>query len=177
MAGPLTSKAEQSYEPVKKDHDNDNDSESELGKEDEPEQPLLFPEKNEITIQERPVRRHTIRTVIITLMACAAIALGAQLAASYGAFTAITGQKDDECPCRPSDVPQYFQTSPELWAGPTATGKAAFLAQTRTFDPTGYVPNGPLQTSIPVQGMAPDDSIFRHMGCVDVTQSVCLMIC
>src|SRR5271165_4658176 len=27
-------------------------------------------------------------------------------------------------------VPQYFQTSPELWAGPTATGQAPFLAQT-----------------------------------------------
>ena len=28
-------------------------------------------------------------------------------------------------------VPQYFQTSPELWAGPTATGRAPFLAATK----------------------------------------------
>ncbi len=70
------------------------------------------------------------------------------------------------CPCRPSDVPQYFQTSPELWAGPTPTGKAAFLAQTRTFNPTAtYVPNAPLQTSIPIEGMGSGNkSIFELMG-------------
>ncbi|RDA85169.1 hypothetical protein CP532_2371 [Ophiocordyceps camponoti-leonardi (nom. inval.)] len=70
------------------------------------------------------------------------------------------------CPCKPSKVPQYFQTSPELWAGPTATGKPAFLAETMSWSPTGaYVPNQPLQTAVPVQGMAPtDQSIFRLMG-------------
>lgn len=74
--------------------------------------------------------------------------------------------RDDSCPCRPKDVPQYFQTSPELWAGPTATGRPAFMAQTRTFDPTGtYVPNEPLQTSIPIEGMSSaNTSIFKMMG-------------
>lgn len=62
-------------------------------------------------------------------------------------------------------VPQYFQTSPELWAGPTATGKAAFMAQTRVV-PTGtFVPNHPLQTQVPIQGMtAQNESIFNLMG-------------
>lgn len=63
-------------------------------------------------------------------------------------------------------VPQYFQTSPELWAGPTATGKPAFLAQTREVDAHAtFVPNEPLQTGMPIQGMKDDDqSIFRMMG-------------
>ncbi|RAL63244.1 hypothetical protein DID88_004322 [Monilinia fructigena] len=48
-----------------------------------------------------------------------------------------------------TNVPQYFQTTPELWAGPTATGRAPFLAQTNpvSFAPTlmghlsPYLPN------------------------------------
>lgn len=92
-----------------------------------------------------------------------------------------------DCPCAPTPttptkVPQYFQTEPELWAGPTRTGKAPFLAQTRTWpvaDATGtgtgtlppptagatYVPNEPLQTAIPVEGMREGDPpIFALMG-------------
>lgn len=75
---------------------------------------------------------------------------------------------DSDCDCsKPTTtVPQYFQTSPELWAGPTATGAPAFLAQTRTFDPTAtFVPNQPLQTAIPIEGMgAQNESIFQMMG-------------
>ncbi|GAO18775.1 hypothetical protein UVI_02052590 [Ustilaginoidea virens] len=64
------------------------------------------------------------------------------------------------------DVPQYFQTSPELWAGPTATGRAPFMAQSRTFEPTAtFVPNEPLQTSLPIDGMGSGNkSIFNMMG-------------
>jgi hypothetical protein len=84
-----------------------------------------------------------------------------------------------ECPCqKPGDVPQYFQTSPQIWPGPTATGKAPFLAQTRTFASTGsYVPNTPLQTAVPITGMAEgDESIFRMMGCVVIFPcAVCLL--
>ena len=38
----------------------------------------------------------------------------------------------------------------------------------RTFDPTAtYVPNAPLQTAIPVDGMGSENrSIFQMMGCV-----------
>lgn len=77
--------------------------------------------------------------------------------------------KGSPCDCDASPtatVPQYFQTSPELWAGPTATGAPAFLAQTRTFDPTAtYVPNAPLQTAVPVEGMgSANESIFQMMG-------------
>ncbi|RKK65730.1 hypothetical protein BFJ69_g16025 [Fusarium oxysporum] len=72
------------------------------------------------------------------------------------------------CPCQPSRVPQYFQTSPELWPGATATGKPAFMAQTRVFEPTAavtFVPNDPLQTSIPIEGMKEGNkSIFKMMG-------------
>ncbi|KKF94256.1 3-phytase A [Ceratocystis platani] len=53
-------------------------------------------------------------------------------------------------------ISNYFQTKPELFPGPTATGKAAFLAQTMSFDPlatTIYEPNTPLQTVLPISGM------------------------
>ncbi|KAL5614367.1 hypothetical protein BROUX41_004473 [Berkeleyomyces rouxiae] len=90
------------------------------------------------------------------------------------------------CHCPPpsaptATVPDYFQTTPELFPGPTATGKAAFLAQTISFDPlatTIYEPNAPLQTALPISGMPGGDSggknqtgahrppanIFRLMG-------------
>ncbi len=64
-------------------------------------------------------------------------------------------------------VPQYFQTSPELWAGPTATGRAPFLAQTNpiSFAPSAtYVPNAPLETAVPIVGNLQNQSIFHLMG-------------
>ncbi|RNJ61289.1 hypothetical protein D7B24_000145 [Verticillium nonalfalfae] len=64
-----------------------------------------------------------------------------------------------------ADVPQYFQTSPQLWAGPTATGRAPFLAQTRVVPTGSFVPNSPLQTAMPIEGMATqDEGLFRLMG-------------
>ncbi|KAL1896220.1 hypothetical protein Cpir12675_002928 [Ceratocystis pirilliformis] len=60
-------------------------------------------------------------------------------------------------PTATATVPDYFQTKPELFPGPTATGKAAFLAQTMSFDPlatTIYEPNTPLQTVLPISGMS-----------------------
>jgi hypothetical protein len=66
-----------------------------------------------------------------------------------------------------ASVPQYFQTSPELWAGPTATGRAPFLAQTNpiSFGPSAtYVPNTPLETALPIVGNTQNQSIFHLMG-------------
>ncbi|RDW64754.1 putative 3-phytase A [Coleophoma cylindrospora] len=65
------------------------------------------------------------------------------------------------------NVPQYFQTTPELWAGPTATGRAPFLAQTNpvSFMPDAtYVPNNPLETAAPIMGQNQNESIFHLMG-------------
>jgi hypothetical protein len=65
-------------------------------------------------------------------------------------------------------IPQYFQTSPELWPGPTATGRAPFLAATNpvTFASTQtFAANEPLETGEPIVGQKPgDESIFRKMG-------------
>jgi hypothetical protein len=64
-------------------------------------------------------------------------------------------------------VPQYFQTTPELWAGPTATGVAPFLAQTNpvSFGPSAtYIPNAPLETAMPIVGNPQNASIFHLMG-------------
>jgi hypothetical protein len=66
-----------------------------------------------------------------------------------------------------TEIPQYFQTSPELWAGPTATGRAPNLAQTNpvSFAPTAtFVPNTPLETAIPIVGSRQNESIFHLMG-------------
>lgn len=64
-------------------------------------------------------------------------------------------------------VPQYFQTSPQIYAGPTKTADIApFLAQTNAF-PIGTasnLPNVPLATAIPIQGNSNDSNIFQLMG-------------
>jgi hypothetical protein len=79
-----------------------------------------------------------------------------------------SGIATSECDKLTTTVPQYFQTSPELWAGPTATGRAPFLAQTNpvSFDPTAtFVPNAPLETAMPIMGgNNQNQSIFHHMG-------------
>lgn len=111
--------------------------------------------------RSRADRRY--RTTILVLVVALILLLASNLYMSLPYF--FPGRGPGSCPA-PSKVPQYFQTSPELWAGPTATGHAAFLAQTRTFNPTAtFVPNEPLQTAIPVKGMEPgNDTIFKMMG-------------
>ncbi|MCJ1375051.1 hypothetical protein MMC20_006285 [Loxospora ochrophaea] len=61
---------------------------------------------------------------------------------------------------------QVFQTTPEVFAGPTATGQAPFLAQSNPapFGTASFVPNAPLETAIPIAGDASDTSIFTLMG-------------
>lgn len=74
---------------------------------------------------------------------------------------------DESSTATTTDIPQYFQTSPELWAGPTKTGKAPFLAETNpvSFAPTvTFVPNSPLETAIPIVGAPDNQSFFQLMG-------------
>ncbi|KAJ5678859.1 hypothetical protein N7462_007103 [Penicillium macrosclerotiorum] len=61
--------------------------------------------------------------------------------------------------------PNWFQTSPDLYAGTTATGAAPFLAEINPapFGEATYVPNAPLETSEPIQG-ANGRNIFHLMG-------------
>ncbi|KAL9583294.1 MAG: hypothetical protein Q9212_002795 [Teloschistes hypoglaucus] len=66
-----------------------------------------------------------------------------------------------------TSVPQYFQTSPEIYAGPTQTGAAPFLAATNPapFGATrSFVANAPLETALPIAGNAQNASIFHLMG-------------
>lgn len=102
---------------------------------------------------------------MVSLISCILLSVAINLAFSPGALGHRPGS-DCDCPAPAPKVPQYFQTSPELWAGPTATGAPAFLAQTRAFDPAAtFVPNQPLQTAVPVEGAAPgNESIFQMMG-------------
>lgn len=115
-----------------------------------------------------PFKSKEPRHATYILSVCLIILLASTLFLSlpYSFTGAVFGGRCSSCPCAPSRVPQYFQTSPELWAGPTATGVPAFMAQTRVIDATAtYVPNEPLQTSIPIEGMQQgNESIFRNMG-------------
>ena len=67
-----------------------------------------------------------------------------------------------------STTPWYYQTSPELFAGPTPTGLIApFLAQTNPA-PFGmeasFVANAPLETNVPISGNTMNQSIFQLHG-------------
>jgi hypothetical protein len=63
-------------------------------------------------------------------------------------------------------TPQYFQTSPKLWAGPTPTGEAPFLVQTNPapFASVSYIPNQPLETQVPISGNRDNKNIFQLHG-------------
>jgi len=65
-----------------------------------------------------------------------------------------------------STVPDYFQTTPELFAGPTPTGPAPFLAETNPapFPSLSYIPPAPLETQEPISGNTQNASIFQQMG-------------
>ncbi|RKK65862.1 hypothetical protein BFJ69_g15913 [Fusarium oxysporum] len=112
----------------------------------------------------RPNRGSRSMTLLISTVAIIFLASNVYLGLPY----AFSDSGPGSCPCQPPRVPQYFQTSPELWPGATATGKLAFMAQTRVFEPTAaatFVPNDPLQTSIPIEGMTEGNkSIFKMMG-------------
>ena len=73
-----------------------------------------------------------------------------------------------ECDCASTTtVPQYFQTTPEIFAGPTATGRAPFLAASNPapFGPAGtFVANAPLETALPIVGNTQNQSIFHLVG-------------
>lgn len=65
-------------------------------------------------------------------------------------------------------VPDYFQTTPEVFAGPTITASIApFLAQTNPApfgQEASFVPNAPLETALPIAGNTNQSSIFQLMG-------------
>ncbi|GME48376.1 putative acid phosphatase protein [Neofusicoccum parvum] len=65
-----------------------------------------------------------------------------------------------------TSVPEYFQTTPELYAGPTATGEAPFLAETNAapFSHVSYIAPQPLETQQPIMGNTDNRNIFQQMG-------------
>ncbi|KAF4463565.1 phytase [Fusarium albosuccineum] len=111
-----------------------------------------------------PNRSYRNMTILLSGLVVVLLATNLYLSLPY-AFSG-SGSGSGSCPCDPPRVPQYFQTSPQLWPGATATGKPAFMAQTHVFEPTAtFVPNDPLQTSIPIEGMKEGNrSIFQMMG-------------
>ncbi|KAK5173125.1 uncharacterized protein LTR77_003247 [Saxophila tyrrhenica] len=65
-----------------------------------------------------------------------------------------------------SNPPDYFQTTPEIFQGPTPTGKEPFLRQTDDVQLSGvtYIPPSPLETQQPIQGNSDDGNIFTLLG-------------
>ena len=65
-------------------------------------------------------------------------------------YESITGGPTCEAkPAKHSKVPDYFDPNPELWPGPTATGRAPFLAQ---------------ETIVPTLGPPPNKTMMRLWG-------------
>src|SRR5450432_2073637 len=74
------------------------------------------------------------------------------LVRAAGRQTALIPDREPSLSAASPTVPQYFDTTAELWRGPTATGQAPFLAQTNpvSFAPSAtYIPNAPLETAEP----------------------------
>ena len=63
-------------------------------------------------------------------------------------YETMTGTSSS-CPNPHKEIPQYFDPNPELWPGPTATGRAPFLA---------------METVVPDLGPKPNRSIERLWG-------------
>jgi hypothetical protein len=118
--------------------------------------------------------RLLLRNAVIIVFTCMLLLGSYSLLASPAVSSALPDKatlpdrrRSTDCSSPSSSVPQYFQTSPELWTGPTATGRAPFLAQTNpvSFAPTvTFVPNNPLETAEPIMGQAQNQSIFQLMG-------------
>jgi len=130
-----------------------------------------IPSLGNAALLEAPPRTFSKRIVAAAVLACLFVGFCIKFVADMWFSFAVPGvgqtsTVSDQCPCSPSDVPQWFQTTPQLWPGPTATGRPAFMAQTVTINPTAtYMPNSPLQTAITVDGMkSTDKSIFHMMG-------------
>lgn len=127
-------------------------------------------EAEDIPVKSAPpqrVGRRTVKAIIVAAAACIIVFAVFQVI-SNDAVARLRGsvaQALNDCPCRSVDVPLHFQTSPQVFEGPTATGAAPFMAQTVAFSPeVTYVPNEPLQTNVPVEGRGKNGSIFKLMG-------------
>lgn len=148
-----------SYAPVQQD---ENDNEDHSPRAEKQRRKYAAQTTPTLVAPEHPAGRYR----MIAMASCIVILVAANLYLSLPYAFSTHGYHNDNCPVPPEDVPQYFRTSPNLWPGPTATGAPAFLAQTRMFDPTAtFVPNEPLQTSMPIEGMkSGNESIFRMMA-------------
>lgn len=110
--------------------------------------------------------RHTKRNTAIMLASAFVLMLG--LVALVRASWFERRATSSNCDCASTTtVPQYFQTTPEIFAGPTATGRAPFLAASNPapFGPAGtFVANAPLETALPIVGNTQNQSIFHLTG-------------
>jgi hypothetical protein len=100
------------------------------------------------------------------LLAAGTVVQAAAIVERQASTATVTVTKSASSVSSPT-VPQYFQTIPELFAGPTATGRAPFLAQTNPVffsSSASFYPNAPLETGEPISGQGTNASIFQLMG-------------
>jgi hypothetical protein len=81
---------------------------------------------------------------------------------------AVIDKRQSESASASATVPDYFQTTPQVYAGPTTTAEIApFLAQTNPA-PFGhaasFVANAPLETALPIAHNPNNGSIFQLVG-------------
>lgn len=164
------------YKPVgtqERYADDEGEEGAELDEKEAAEYGLMGNGSSSSRVRARTDKRFRNATYFLSLLVVLLLASNVYTSLAYWYYVVPEGEDGEtgtSWACRDakrgSRPPQYFQTSPQLWAGPTATGKPAFLAQTRTFEPSAtFVPNQPLQTDIPVSGMqAGNQSIFHNMG-------------
>lgn len=88
--------------------------------------------------------------------------VSASIGLASGALAAAVEAEKRQTP----SLPDYFQSSPEAFAGPTSTGSAAFLAETNPapFPSTTYIPPQPLETQVPIQGAPDGGNIYQLHG-------------
>ncbi|KAF2677568.1 phosphoglycerate mutase-like protein [Lentithecium fluviatile CBS 122367] len=84
----------------------------------------------------------------------------------FGAQLPLTLPDDCVRPTSTSKVPDYFDTTIDQYAGPTATGTAPWLAQTNAapFMGISYIPNTPLETQAPIPNNPTNANIFERMA-------------
>ncbi|KAG9236000.1 3-phytase A precursor [Amylocarpus encephaloides] len=106
--------------------------------------------RDHLPVMKEPKRTSSKRVRFLTLAALIAVGLVAVYCSLKTIREVLTESRDGKS-CKPahSKVPQYFDPDPELWPGPTATGRAPFLAQ---------------ETVVPSLGPAPNKTIERLWG-------------
>ena len=150
------------YLPVKSGEEDEHISSESIAREED-EDDSADPQ-GQISQPSKPPQTRSLAAVMLFSLLVLILGLAALARAAWFERRAGTVTSDSSST---TTVPQYFQTTPEIFAGPTATGRAPFLAASNPA-PFGasrtFVANAPLETALPIVGNTQNASIFHLMG-------------